>query len=224
MRLSRGLGALLAAAMLTAAGCSQVVDGSAQPDPNKPPSEITEDGSGILIGFPDATARIEVFTEPQCPHCAQLQHDFGEEMASYVNLGQLAITYRPMTFLDDGTDYSARVSNALFLAAGPGTDGVAFQAFVEDLWGHQEQGGDGPSDEELADMARESGVGSEQVAKIAAGEQGVDVVEMADQNTGFLMDIDSYGGTPTVYDLAGDEKVDIYDNNWLSKLMSKAKG
>ncbi len=26
-------------------------------------------------------------------------------------------------------------------------------------------------------------------------------------------------GTPTVYDPANDEKLDIYDNDWLSKLM-----
>jgi hypothetical protein len=26
-------------------------------------------------------------------------------------------------------------------------------------------------------------------------------------------------GTPTVYDPETDEKIDIYDNNWLNKLM-----
>ena len=225
MRLSRALGALLIGLAVGLTGCSQVVEGLAQPDPNKPPSEITKDGSGILIGFPEAPTRIEVFTEPQCPHCAQLQHDFGDEMSSYISLGQLAVTYRPLTFLDRSAGgHSARVSNAMFLAAGPGTDGVAFQAYVEDLWSHQDAGGSGPSDDELAAMARDSGVGSEQVEQIAAGQEGVDVMEMADQNAGYLYEMQYNVATPTVYDLLGDEILDIYDNNWLSKLMSRSKG
>lgn len=221
MRFTRLLGALAMSLALTTAGCTQVVSGAAEPDPNGPPTEITKDGSGIHIGFADAPLQIEIFTEPQCPHCAQLQHDFGKEIGSYINLGQLAVTYRPMTFLDvDGHDYSARVSNAMFLAAGPGTGGVQFQRYVEDLWSHQQSGGQAPSNQELADMARESGVGSEQVAKIAAGETGVDTGEMADQNVEFLSEIQDTIATPTVYDLQNDDVIDIYDNSWLAKLLS----
>ncbi|WP_018603902.1 thioredoxin domain-containing protein [Mycobacterium sp. 155] len=221
MQFTRLLGALAMSLVLTTAGCTQVVSGSAAPDPDGPPTEITRDGSGIHVGFTDAPLQIEIFTEPQCPHCAQLQHDFGKDIASYINLGELGVTYRPMTFLDaDGNDYSARVSNALFLAAGPGTGGVAFQDYVEDLWSHQQPGGQAPSNQQLADMARESGVGSEQVAKIAAGRSGVDTDEMADQNVEFLSEIQDTIATPTVYDLQNDDVIDIYDNNWLSKLLS----
>ena len=43
---------------------------------------------------------------------------------------------------------------------------------------------------------------------------------MDDLNFGFLYDIDMLEtGTPTVYNPANDEKVDIFDNGWLSKLM-----
>ena len=39
---------------------------------------------------------------------------------------------------------------------------------------------------------------------------------MDDANFELLYEIDSTGtGTPTVYDLANDEKLDIYDNDWL---------
>jgi protein-disulfide isomerase len=221
MRLTRLLGTLVMSLALATAGCTQVVSGTAQPDPNGPPTKITKDGSGIHVGFTDAPVQIEIFTEPQCSHCAQLQHDFGKDIASYINLGELAVTYRPMTFLDvDGHDYSARVSNALFLAAGPGTGGVAFQRYVEDLWSHQQPGGQAPSNQQLADMARESGVGSAQVTKIAAGESGVDTGQMADQNVEFLSEIQDTIATPTVYDLQKDDVIDIYDNNWLSKLLS----
>jgi protein-disulfide isomerase len=221
MRFTRLLGALAMSLALITAGCTQVVSGTATPDPNGPPTEITKDGSGVHVGFTDAPLQIEIFTEPQCPHCAELQLDFGKQMSSYINLGELAVTYRPMTFLDvDGHDYSARVSNALFLAAGPGTGGVAFQRYVEDLWSHQRPGGTTPSNQELADMARESGVGSEQVNKISAGQSGVDTGQMADQNTEFLSEIQDTIATPTVYDLQKDNVIDIHDTNWLPKLLS----
>jgi hypothetical protein len=39
-------------------------------------------------------------------------------------------------------------------------------------------------------------------------------------NFGFLYEIDVLDtGTPTVYDPAKDEKIDIYDNDWLNKLV-----
>ena len=112
--------------------------------------------------------QIEIFTEPQCNHCAELQDGFGDEIEHYINLGQLAVTYRPLTFLDDepGEDYSARVANALFLAVGPAeateepnvASGPEFQRFVEELWANQDPGGTGPTDEEMEEMATKAGM------------------------------------------------------------------
>jgi hypothetical protein len=43
---------------------------------------------------------------------------------------------------------------------------------------------------------------------------------MDEANFGFLYEIDSTDmGTPTVYDLVNGEKLDIYDNDWLNKLV-----
>jgi protein-disulfide isomerase len=165
---------------------------------------------------------IEIYTEPQCSHCADLQKDFGDELSRYMNLGQLVVTYRPLTFLDDKPGgYSDRVSNAMFLAAGPETSAKAFQAFVQDLWGHQGPRGKGPTDTEIADMARESGVALTAVEAMRAGKPALDLAEMADTNFEYLYEIDPINtGTPTVFDLTKNKAVDIYDNNWLSKLMS----
>jgi len=224
MRISRVILAAVMCLLFVATGCAREITGIAQSDPRKPGTAVSDDGFGIIVGDPQAPVQIELFTEPQCSHCADLQADFGREMASYINLGQLAVTYRPMVFLDIGTnDHSARVSNALFLAAGPETSGPAFQAFVEDLWAHQDPGGIGPTDSEIADMARKSGVSAAVADKIADGDSALNITAMADTNFEYLYDIDPFHtGTPTVYDLARDEKVDIYDNNWLSKLMSYA--
>ncbi|MGV0815868.1 thioredoxin domain-containing protein [Mycolicibacterium boenickei] len=225
MRKSRVAAAMLAVVALTVGsttGCTRLVDGSGQASGERPGSEITEDGWGVQIGYPDAPAQIEFFTEPQCPACARLQQDTGDAIAAAVGTGQLAVIYRPLTFLDGGvTEYSARVANAMFLAAGPDTTGTAFQAFVQDLWGHQDaEGSPGPTDDELAAMASESGVGAEQTDKIAAGESLIDAEQLNEANADLLSETTYEVATPTIYDLVGEEVVDISDPEWLAKLLA----
>ena len=213
---------LVVALVVLITGCSREITGVAQVDPRGPGTALSKDGFGIVAGDPNARVHIELYTEPQCNHCADLQKDFGDELARYINLGQLVVTYRPLTFLDDQPGgYSDRVSNAMFLAVGPNTSGKAFQAFVQDLWGHQDSHGKGPIDTQIADMARESGLPATAVDAMRAGKPALDIQEMADTNFEYLYEVDPIDtGTPTVFDLDTNEKVDIYDNNWLSKLMS----
>jgi protein-disulfide isomerase len=215
--------------VLVVTGCSRQISGTAQVDPNQPLASITKDKFGIRAGSEEAPVQVELYTEPQCSHCADLQHDFGDQIAYYIGIGALAVTYRPVTFLDQVPDgYSAHVAKAMFAAAAPGgaegTDGTtarAFQHFVEDLWGHQDPGGPGPSENDMADMAQKSGIPASQVDAIASGASDVDTKNMTDTNMEFLFEIDQVNtGTPTIYDLKKDEKIDIYDNDWLSKLMA----
>src|ERR1700722_16982310 len=126
MRISRAIVMITIALMITAVGCTKQVTGTAGSDPNKPPLTVSKDGFGIVAGFDNAQAKIEIYTEPQCNHCADLQADFGKQLAYYIAVGQLEVTYRPMTFLDDTTGgYSSQVSNELFLATQKaGTPGV----------------------------------------------------------------------------------------------------
>lgn len=214
--------------LLTAVGCTKQIEGSALSDPNKPLTQVSEDGFGIVAGFDEAPVQIEIFAEPQCSHCADLQRDFGESIRHYIAIGQLEVTYRPMTFLEmTGSHYSERVSNALFVAAqedgAQPTPAVAFQRFVEELWADQDPSGRGPSDDELAEKARAAGIPDELAQRIADGEGAVDAVEMDEMNYEFLSSVDPVNtGTPTVYDLVNDEKIDIYDADWLDTLMSSS--
>ena len=232
MRISRVAAALTAALLIAAVGCTNQVAGTAKQDPTQPPLALSDDGTGIVAGYPDAPVQIELFTEPQCDHCAELQHAYGDEIASYINLGQLAVTYRFLTFLDDEPDeeYSWGVVNALFLAAEPSpatndASGPEFQRFVEELWASQDPGGPGPSEAEMAEMATKAGLPAEVAQRI--GDVNVtpeaDIDEVAKENFNLLVEVDPINsGTPTVYDLNNEEKVDIYDNDWLDKLMSSA--
>lgn len=221
MRVSRILALLAVAVMLVAAGCTRHVAGTAQPNPQKPPVEVSQDGFGVVAGFENAPARIEIFTEPQCPHCADLQADFGDQLAYYIGVGQLKVTYRPLTFLDNETDgHSARVSNALFLAADADATGAEFQRFVEELWAHQQPGGQGPSDDEMAEMARAAQLPESAVKRVATGGSAVNIADMEVTNFQYLYQIDPLStGTPTVYDLVHDERIDIYDDDWLVNLV-----
>ncbi|MGY4712706.1 DsbA family protein [Mycolicibacterium sp. CBM1] len=214
--------ALVVTVVVLITGCSRDIAGAAEMDPHGPGTAVSKDGYGIVAGDPNAPVHIEIYTEPQCSHCADLQKDFGDRLATYLDFGQLTITYRPLTFYDAKPGgYSDRVSNALFLAAGPGTSATAFQSFVQKLWGHQDPGGRGPGGEDMAAMARDSGVAATAVEAIRAGKPAVNLKEMADTNFEYLYELDPINtGTPTVYDIKRDKILDIYDDNWLSKLMS----
>jgi protein-disulfide isomerase len=227
MRISRAVVVLTIGLLIAAVGCTKQVTGTAESDPNKPPLEVSDDGYGIVAGFADAPVKIEIYTEPQCNHCADLQADFGDQLAYYIAVGQIEVTYRPLTFLDDKTGgYSAQVSNALFLAAeragSPEVNatGTEFQRFVQEIWAHQRPGGDPPTEDELQEMASKAKMPEPVADNIKSGKSAVNVKDMDDTNFEYLYEIDSLEtGTPTVYDLDKGEKLDIYDDDWLKKLI-----
>ena len=63
----------------------------------------TIDGNGVLVGSWIAPVQLEIFCEPQCPHCAEFGVDDGDRLAAALASGRLAITYRWLTFLDEQT-------------------------------------------------------------------------------------------------------------------------
>jgi Thioredoxin len=181
----------------------------------------TPDGSGVVVGSDGAPVQLEVFCDPQCPYCAELESTYGDRIAGGLAGGRLAITYRWLTFLDDKhhNDVSARVGNALFLAADPTTSETAYQAFVQDLYHHQSP--NGPTNSDVAGMARESGIADVVADRIAAGDHAVDTNAVNDANRSRLGQVDpEHPSTPTVYDLKANKLVDIQDPAWLDALSS----
>ena len=181
----------------------------------------TPDGNGVMVGSNDAPAQLEIFCEPQCPHCAQLESTYGDRVAGDLASGRLAVTYRWLTFLDDKrhNDVSARIANALFVAADPTTSATAYQAFVQDLYRHQSS--DGPNNSDIAAMARESGIPEAVADRIAAGDHAVDAAAVSDANRACLNEVNPANpGTPTVYDLRANRLVDLQDPAWLDDLSS----
>jgi Thioredoxin len=184
----------------------------------------TPDGNGVLVesGWPGtAPMQLEIFCDPQCPYCAELESTHGDRIAADVADGRLSVTYRWLTFLDarHHNDVSARISNALLVAADPTTSATAYQAFVQDLYRHQSS--DGPNNSDIAAMARESGVPDMVTERIAAGDYVVDAAALNAANRARLDQVNPENpGTPTVYDLKANRLVDIQDPGWLDALSS----
>jgi protein-disulfide isomerase len=225
MRYWRTACAVVAMLALGLAGCTREVDGVARPQAGRPGVQLSSDRYGVVVGFPDAPVQLEIFTEPQCEHCAHFQATYGEDIRHHVQSGLLAVIYRPLTFLDDenDTDYSEAVANALFLAAAPTTTAATFQSFVEELWANQSLASTDYTDDDLAHLALDSGLGTDVADRISAGDRGVDTTAMDDANSKALDDVSNGSpGTPTVYDVNLKEIVDISDPDWLNLLMRPA--
>ncbi|MGO9035637.1 DsbA family protein [Mycobacterium sp.] len=184
----------------------------------------TPDGDGVVLGSgwsAAAPVQLEIFCEPQCSYCAQLESSYGDRVAGDLASGRLAVTYRWLTFLDGKrhNDVSGRIANALFVAADPTSPATAYQAFVQDLYRHRSS--DGPNNSDIAAMARESGVPEVLADRIAAGDYAVDAAALNDANRARLAQVNPANpATPTVYDLKTNRVVDIQDPGWLDALSS----
>jgi Thioredoxin len=219
---------VVVAAVIVASGCSTVVEGAAVVPPGTDPSAdvaLTEDGFGIQLGKSFAPAQITLYTEPQCTHCADLQFDVGDAIAQYVEDGELVITYRFLTFLDSAPGgNSAKASNAVFVAADSDADISAsdLQGFIQELYFELifTFGDDEPP---FADIAEVAGLPSEVVDSIAAGDTGVDV-EAMDEDNGERLEkvLPTDAATPTVVDTETEAIVDISEAGWLDQLVESS--
>lgn len=221
MRMRR-LGAVIATLALLTAGCASVIDGRAVAG-DEPGTGVglSRDGFGVELGT-SRDARIEFFLEPQCPHCGEFFGEYVEQLNDHINDGELTLTLRPVTFLDDGViDYSARASNAIFLVAEEdGASPALVMAFVAQLFENMLRTEVEPTDDDIAQIANDVGASADTVNRVAAAEPALDPVEMSDAN---LETMDQFGSTstPTVYDLEAEAEVDLDDPAWLDKVIGE---
>ncbi len=182
----------------------------------------TFDANGVLVGSWIAPVQLEIFCEPQCPHCAEFEAADGDRLAAALAGGRLAITYRWLTFLDGRhhNDVSARLVNALFLAADPATSPTAYQAFVQDLYRHQSS--DGPSRRcRRGDGPRKwtarCGGRPDRGRRVRGGRQPRSTTRTRHASKRRTR---TNPGTPTIYNLNTRSVVDTQDPGWLDALTS----
>lgn len=209
-----------AAADPAAPGGSASLDGGeAKLGPaQEPGTALSADHFGVLAGAASAPVQLEIFCDPQCSECASFEAASGGDLGRRLTAGDVAVTYRWMTFLDARrhNDTSARVGNALMAAADPATSAGAYQEFVTGLY----RKGGTPSVEDIATTARESGLPAHVVERIAAGRPVVDTTSMNAFNRVQLLAANPQSpGTPTVYDITTKTLVDTEDVDWLNGLV-----
>lgn len=131
-----------------------------------PPAGITAD-NGVFRGKADAPVQVVMYEDFQCPACKQMEELIGDTLTKNVDADTISVEYRPVAFLDRAstTDYSSR---ALATAACvlDENDAETYFAFHDLLFANQpEEGTDGLSDVELADLAGQAGADKAAVEK-----------------------------------------------------------
>jgi protein-disulfide isomerase len=74
-------------------------------------------GRPILLGQPQAPARLTLYEDFHCSHCADFEESLGPAIRKSMSSGLLAVELYPMSFLDQG---SRRAANAMACATEAG--------------------------------------------------------------------------------------------------------
>lgn len=144
-------------------------------------SVVSSDGAVQLAIATEAGAEavpiVDIFEDPLCPFCAQLEVEHGQELAQKIDDGVLAVRYRMVVLpqLDAASasgNYSSRAAAASRCVA-EAENAVVYSAFHSTLFSADfqpaENGDSDHSDEELADMAREVGSSNDTAQCITSG-------------------------------------------------------
>lgn len=186
-------------------------DGAAITGAGSSPSALPDAG-GLRVGEAgDDVPQVHIYEDFQCPWCGLLESVSGEAFTEAADAGDIQLTYTLMSFLDNSldTDHSVRAANAAMCADDQG----AFTDYHADVFAHQpEEEGQGWTDEQLVDLAEESGV-EDIEAFTSCLEQGTHVTYVKDMQTRSYQD--GVSGSPRVF-IDGEE----LSNEDMNTLMS----
>lgn len=196
-------------------------------------SVATMDSAGAITvsnGSPDL--KLDVYEDPLCPICADLEHQYGEQMAKAVDAGELSLTYKMVDFLNEASnskDYSTRALAALMAVAK--VDGakpgvwMSFHTALYDAKNQpKENGSTDLSNADLADLAGTVGASDEAKKLISDGGEMAAAKADAQTNLKSLTDaaakVGRGAGTPTV--TKDGVPLSTNDVDWLTNLLPKS--
>lgn len=108
----------------------------------------------------DGDTVVTIYFDFMCPYCGMFDAANSEDLEALAAEDGVTVDYRPISFLDaqsNGTFYSTRTANAAGIVADQAPE--QFTAFVTALYENQpEEGSEGLTDEEIADIATGVGV------------------------------------------------------------------
>lgn len=167
------------------------------------------DGNGDYVSFytnENAEKRVDIFVDPRCPACSDLEADIAEKMTSAISRGDVKLNIHYLTFLDGMTnsDYSKQAVAMEIEIAKAGNAAAAWK-FHQAMW--ENQPGEGvtasalPTSEDWAILAEDLGVGRTFITRIR--EEKLSFIDQATQadaaNTNLLKEKAGKVSTPTVY-------------------------
>lgn len=123
------------------------------------PIRLLPEGA-IELGRPDAPTRLEIFEDPLCPACHQLEHQNGQQIAQEIDNGALVVDYRFVNFLDPESptkNYSTRAIAALQCVANTGSAPAFGTLHDQLLTTRQPPEGSELTNPQLADLATAAG-------------------------------------------------------------------
>lgn len=132
----------------------------AEPDPNAPlPAGVrgADDEFPFAVAYGTGTATapaVEIWEDMQCPACGDLEVAAGAQLAAAAESGDIQLLWRPVTFLDRGTDASTRA----VAAWGCAIDAGKTREYHDRIYEDQPQAGEGWSDEQLLEYGAEVGI------------------------------------------------------------------
>ncbi|QLY33084.1 DsbA family protein [Nocardia huaxiensis] len=178
---------------------------------------LDSDGA-IVLGKPGVAKTIEIFEDPICPACGNLERIYGQEIAQQLDEGKFAVRYRLVSFLDGmskSKDYSTRAVAANECVAQAG-DGRVYSKFHELLFTTKqpEERGNDHDNQALAAIAKEAGA-SDDVARCITGGQRIDTARNHAEAAMKALEgkLGDDAGTPSIF--IDDKRIDWQNDNWV---------
>jgi protein-disulfide isomerase len=132
----------------------------AEADPNAPlPTGVRGPDDEFAFAVPFGTGgqtapTVEIWEDMQCPACGDLETAAGEQLATAAESGDIQLLWRPVTFLDRGTDASTRA----VAAWGCAIDAGKTREYHDRIYADQPQAGEGWTDAELLQYGEDVGI------------------------------------------------------------------
>jgi protein-disulfide isomerase len=165
-RIAQVLGGLVILGLVAAIVVVVIQATSGSEDDVKPPTgevvapQNLTDSEAVPVGDADAPVTVEIYYDYMCPACGAFEAANGDELDRLITEGAARVELRPISFLDEqseGTRYSTRAANAFATVVDDAPD-LAWD-FHRALYADQpEEGTEGLSDDDIAEIAAESGV------------------------------------------------------------------
>ena len=176
----------------------------------------------VRLGKQFAAKTIDIYEDPMCPYCRDLEISHGQEIAQAIDEGKLAVNYHLVDFLNQlssSGDYSTRAVAASKCLAEDG-NAIAYGKFHAEIFSKdgqpEENGSSDHSNAQLADIAKTAGASDSAVQCVSSGSK-VDTAKANAQAANETLKASGAQGTPAVLD--GTNIVDTRGSDWVKDLL-----